>query len=106
MTPRSVADELSRLGPLVDALTSAVLETPGATALALRRRAYDTQTDAEVYGTYLAKVRQHAYRVVDADIQELRTAGLSDDAIFELTVAAALGEARRRLDTGVSLLQE
>lgn len=106
MIARSVADEVSRLGPLVDTLTSAVLETPGATALPLRRQAYDAQTDTEAFGAYLATVRQHAYRVVDADIQELRTAGLSDDAIFELTVAAALGEARRRLDTGLSLLQE
>jgi alkylhydroperoxidase family enzyme len=105
VTARSVADEVSRLGPLVDTLTSAVLQTPGATALALRRRAHDAHTDTEAFGTYLAKVRRHAYRVVDADIQELQ-AGLSDDAIFELTVAAALGEARRRLDAGLSLLQE
>jgi len=91
---------------LVDTLTSAVLETPGATAVPMRRRAHAAQTDTEVFGTYLAKVRRHAYRVVDADIQELRAAGLSDDAIFELTVAAALGEARGRLDTGLALLQD
>lgn len=44
------------------------------------------------------------YRVTDADITALRVHGLSDDAIFELTVAAALGEAERRLAAGLALL--
>jgi alkylhydroperoxidase family enzyme len=69
----------------------------------VRREARDGHASDEVFGPYLAKVK-HAYRVVDADVEALTTKGLSDDAIFEVTVAAALGEAEHRLETGLSLL--
>ena len=38
------------------------------------------------------------------EIERLRGAGLDDDAIFELTVAAALGVGVERLEAGLSLL--
>jgi len=88
----------------VDALVTAVLETPGATDPASRRRAQAGTTDNEVFGAYLDKVRQRAYRIVDSDVDALTAAGLSDDVIFEVTVAAALGAAERRLTAGLSLL--
>jgi alkylhydroperoxidase family enzyme len=47
---------------------------------------------------YLDKVRDRAYTVVDRDIEELKTAGFSEDAIFEQTVAVAIAEGLRRLD--------
>jgi alkylhydroperoxidase family enzyme len=47
---------------------------------------------------YLEKVRDRAYAVVDRDIEELKTAGFSEDAIFEQTVAVAIAEGLRRLD--------
>ena len=47
---------------------------------------------------YLAKVRDRAYTVTDADVDELKAAGLSEDEIFEQTVAAAVGEGLRRLE--------
>ena len=53
---------------------------------------------------YLEKVRRHAYKVVDADIVALREAGWSEDALFEATVAAALGEGLRRLELGLKTL--
>ena len=39
---------------------------------------------------YLAKVRDRAYAVTDADIEALKAAGLSEDEIFEQTVGAAI----------------
>ena len=50
-----------------------------------------------VLDAYLEKVRSAAYKVADADIRNLRDRGFSEDAIFELTVAAALGAAARLL---------
>ena len=50
---------------------------------------------------YLEKVRRHAYKVVDADVAALREAGWSEDALFEATVAAAVGEGLRRLELGL-----
>jgi hypothetical protein len=47
---------------------------------------------------YLAKVRERAYAIVDRDVESLKAAGLSEDEIFEQTVAAAIGEGLRRLD--------
>ena len=48
--------------------------------------------------SYLAKVRDRAYEVVDRDIEDLKEAGFSEDAIFEQTVAVAIAEGLRRLD--------
>jgi alkylhydroperoxidase family enzyme len=47
---------------------------------------------------YLEKVRERAYAVTDRDIEELKAAGLSEDEIFEQTVAVAISEGLRRLD--------
>ncbi|MDE3026062.1 MAG: hypothetical protein KGI93_10885 [Acidobacteriota bacterium] len=47
---------------------------------------------------YLAKVRDRAYTVTDADVDALKDAGFSEDEIFERTVAVALREGLRRLD--------
>src|SRR5713226_3558703 len=53
---------------------------------------------------YLQKVREHAYRVVDRDVEALREAGWSEDALFEATIATAVGEGLRRLDAGLAAL--
>lgn len=47
---------------------------------------------------YLAKVHANAYAITDADVDELKNAGISEDEIFEQTVAAAIAEGLRRLD--------
>jgi len=49
-------------------------------------------------GDYLEKVRDRAYAVVDRDVEALKEAGFSQDAIFEQTVAVAIAEGLRRLD--------
>jgi hypothetical protein len=48
--------------------------------------------------SYLAKVRDRAYAVVDGDIEPLKEAGFSEDEIFEQSVAVAIAEGLRRLD--------
>ena len=53
---------------------------------------------------YLEKVRHRAYTVTDADVEELKAAGISEDEIFEQTVAAAIGEGLRRLDAGLAAI--
>jgi alkylhydroperoxidase family enzyme len=55
-------------------------------------------------GAYAEKVAKHAYRVTDADLAALREAGYDDDAIFELTVAIALGAGLHRRDVGLAAL--
>ena len=54
--------------------------------------------------SYLAKVRERAYTVTDADVEELLAAGRSQDEIFEQTVAAAIDEGLRRLDAALRVI--
>jgi alkylhydroperoxidase family enzyme len=49
-------------------------------------------------------VRTHAYKVTDSDVEQLKAAGLSEDEIFEQTVAAAISEGLRRLDAASAVI--
>lgn len=80
-----------------------MLGSPGASSVAARRAAFDGSAEEVDVAAYVSVVHQHAYRVTDAQVSALRSLGLSDDAVFELTVAAALGAAQRRLDAGMAL---
>jgi hypothetical protein len=55
---------------------------------------------------YVETVRQHAYKLTDRRLEELAEAGWTDGQVFELTVAAAFGAARQRLDAGLAALGE
>jgi len=50
---------------------------------------------------YVEKVRLHAYRVTDGDVDALKSAGFSEDEIFEHTVSAAVAAGLERLDAGL-----
>jgi alkylhydroperoxidase family enzyme len=54
---------------------------------------------------YVDKVARFAYRVTDEDVQALKRAGYSEDAIFEITVSAALGAGMHRLERGIAALK-
>lgn len=64
----------------------------------LRNVVAETPAAPPEMAAYLEKVRDRAYAVVDRDIEELKEAGFSEDAIFEQTVAVAIAEGLRRLD--------
>jgi alkylhydroperoxidase family enzyme len=70
----------------------------------LRAVVADMPPAPEAMAPYLAKVHERAYTVTDADVAGLTDAGLSEDEIFEQTVAAAIEEGLRRLDVGVSVI--
>jgi len=53
---------------------------------------------------YLDKVRERAYTVTDGDVEQLTAAGLTEDAIFEQTVAVAIAEGLRRLDRAAEVI--
>ena len=55
--------------------------------------------------TYLEKVRLHAYKVTDRDIESLRASGFSEDDIFEHTVAVAVAAGLERLEAGLATLR-
>ena len=54
---------------------------------------------------YVDTVARHAYKVTDADVAALQNSANSDDALFEITVAAAVGAALHRLERGMAALR-
>ena len=58
-----------------------------------------------VMASYLDKVRTDARSVADEDVDALKAAGCSEDEIFEQTVAVAVREGLRRLETGSRTLE-
>jgi hypothetical protein len=97
---------VDRHAEAVSAVRHAVLRAPGATDPAARELSFLGGDDSEPLASYVAKVQEASYRVTDADFEALRSVGLSEDALFELTLAAALGAAGRQLDAGLRALRE
>ena len=106
---------MARHNEAIDRVAAAVLGTPGDTdpelraaveryAAVLGGRPGDTAELPDDLRAYVEKVARHAYKVRDADVDGLREAGYSEDAIFELTLAAALGAAQARLSAGLDAM--
>jgi hypothetical protein len=55
---------------------------------------------------WVEKVARHAYRTTDEELAALRAAGYSEDQIFEVTVAAALGAAQARAESALRALKQ
>jgi alkylhydroperoxidase family enzyme len=70
----------------------------------LRRSAQPERPAPPELAPYLEKVRVHAYRITDADVQALKDAGFSEDEIFEHTVSAAVAAGLARRDAGLAAL--
>ena len=58
----------------------------------------------ESMSAYLAKVRECAYSVTDADVEQLKAGGCSEDEIFEQTVAVAIAQGLRRYDAAMAVI--
>src|SRR6266567_8579639 len=118
----SMGDLGGRYAAYTARLVDRVLTTPGHTATELRRavlaRAFGPASSAlsgteratggedipPALAAYVDKVARHAYTVTDEELGALERAGNSDDALFEVTVSAALGAALGRLERGLAAL--
>jgi alkylhydroperoxidase family enzyme len=76
-----------------EALVARVLRGTGVTSPAQRAEAAAPSGG----GPYFEKLRAHAYKITDEDVAALKAAGMDEETIFELTIAAAVGVAERRL---------
>jgi alkylhydroperoxidase family enzyme len=70
----------------------------------LREAAQPDGAAPEAMAAYVDKVWRNAQTVTDADVEALKAAGLSEDEIFEQTVAAAVEAGLERLDAGLAAL--
>jgi len=98
-------------------LVDAVLNSPGETNPALRRAIEEQSAQLSSRSpqpveqvppalvAYIKKVALYAYKTTEEDIEALRRAGYSEDAIFEITVSAALGAGMTRLERGLVALK-
>jgi alkylhydroperoxidase family enzyme len=71
----------------------------------LREASRPEREQPAVAAAYLEKVRLHAYRVTDGDVEALLASGLSEDEIFEATVAVAVAAGLARFDAGLRTLE-
>lgn len=88
------------------AVTERVLTGPGTTSPASRRAAFDNKNVEEPARALIDKVTHTAWKVTDEDVATAKAAGLSEDEIFELTVAAALGQSTRQLIRALTAVEQ
>ena len=110
---------MPRYAHLFQRLKEAVLDGRGETPPELRRAAAarssglgggpaaaaladDLPADLRAYVDTIAR---HAHRVTGEDVDALRRAGWSEDAIFEISISAALGAGMARLERGLAALR-
>jgi hypothetical protein len=86
------------------AVRRAILDGHGQASGEARSRAYDGDGAPGAVASYVGKVKAEAARISDEDVAAVRAAGLGDDEIFELSVAAAVGQASRQYDAAVAAL--
>ena len=98
----------TRYRDFVARATHGVLDGDAVSSKELRWALFHNRADgipAELR-SFVAKVREHAYKVTDEDVESLKRAGYSEDQIFEITAATALGAAITRLERGLIALHE
>jgi alkylhydroperoxidase family enzyme len=88
---------------LLAATRNAVVDGPGSTDPKLRAQVASGKPPSDL-ARLVAKIRDHAYKVTDADLDALRSR-YTEDQLFELIVAAALGAAEDRLNAAVAALE-
>lgn len=86
------------------ATLQSVLHGPGSTPAALRQ-AVASGDAPEALHTLVQKIRAHAYKVTDEDFDALRP-HYTEDQLFELVVATALGAADARLQAAFQALDQ
>ena len=100
----------------VQKVVAALLTGPAICAPALRQSieayaarlagsARDAQEIPGALAAYVDKVTSCAYKITDEDVQGLKEAGYSEDAIFEITLCASLGAGLARLERGLLALK-
>jgi len=93
-----------RFGSLRHATAASILDGEGATTSEVRK-AVANGTPPPDLRSLVDKIRSRAYTVTDADIDGLRRQ-FTEDQLFEIIVAAALGAASERLAAARRVLEE
>ena len=103
-TDGDTGDHMTDTRSARNALVAHILTGDGRASRADRRAAFDNAGLTGPLQALIDKVAKRASQITDADIASVRAAGLSEDAIFELVVCGAVGEAARQSDIGFAAL--
>src|SRR5688572_14194097 len=88
-----------------EAAVDRVLHGPATTSDQARRAAYENRDVEPAAAALIDKIANTAWKITDEDVAAAKAAGLAEDAIFELAVAAAMGQATRQLDAALDALE-
>ncbi len=104
MSVESGSEAPTRHREALEALRASILDGQGVLSPEVRRAAASAEGVPEPFTLYVEAIHRHAYRITDRVVSELGEAGASDDQLFEISVAAAYGASRARLDAGLRAL--
>jgi len=85
-------------------LTKAIADGEGKLDAELRKKLLDGKTPSSALGAFAVKVQENATSITDAHVEALRTAGHSEDEIFETVIASAVGAGVQRVRRVLGLL--
>ena len=102
----SAEEPTDRHRPKLQALEAAILNGHGVLPPEARQDATRGDRTPEPFADYVDTIHRHAFRITDRMVAGLTEAGASEDEVFEISVAAAYGAARRRLEAGLRAVRE
>ena len=88
------------------ALVDRVVRGPGMTTAQQRKAAFTNADVDPALQPLLGKVATEPTKVTDADFDQARAAGFTDDQIFEVVIAAAVGQSSRMYESALAALDE
>ena len=88
------------------ALEDRILNGEGRASPEERARAFSNVGLSPPLDGLLGKVATRPTQVTDADFAAARTAGFSEDELFELVICAAVGQSARLYDAGLAALAD
>jgi hypothetical protein len=97
-----VVSRRAALTALLETHRKTLLEGPGHASPQVRAAAAEGKGEGKL-GDYVRQIHEAAYKVTPEQLKELQQSH-SDDVLFEVTVCAAHGAAKRRHDAGLAAL--
>jgi alkylhydroperoxidase family enzyme len=88
------------------ALVDRVLKGEGRACAAQRASAFSNEGLAAPLDALVRKVATRPTQVTEADFAAAKSAGYSEDQLFELVICAAVGQTARLYDAGLAALAE